>query len=179
MEIVAIKDLKVHQDDRGWLFEAIHGHEVTSFGQVYVVVNPARGTVRAFHKHHKLFDYFVLVAGVAKFCFVDDREDKIAGGINLNYKVVRAAMTTTISGPVENRRPGPGRIFEVTVSGERPKLISVPPGIFHGWMSLTDNAVLMSIGSEVYDARNPDEVRVKPDYFDQEFGRDPWHVEGR
>lgn len=176
-EMVTVKDLKVNEDDRGSLFEALHNYDIMKFGQVYVVRNPARGAIRAFHKHRLLFDYFVLIAGVAKFCYVDDRNDGV--------KSTRPSLSfyDRPGSPPGNAqvydRPSPGTTKEITVSGYLPKLMMVPPGVFHGWCSLTDDTILLSIGSEVYDARGPDEFRVPPNYFNQEFGRDPWTVVGR
>lgn len=60
---VRVIDLTVHEDDRGYLIEiARHANDpephgvVHQFGQVYLVGNPVRGTIRAFHKHHELWD---------------------------------------------------------------------------------------------------------------------------
>lgn len=177
--MIHVRDLKVHQDDRGYLFEMIHDYELPKpadgllrqyyeaklvpppgrFGQVYVVGNPARGAIRAFHKHYSLWDYFCIISGTAKFLFVDDRGDGIK---EYSYKAK------------------PGATKEVVVSGDRPQMIAVPPGVFHGWKSLTDNTVLLSVGSEVYNPSNPDEVRVPPNSFRAEFGGfDPWEVRGR
>ena len=36
----------------------------------------------------------------------------------------------------------------------------VPPGVYHGWMALEDDTQLISVGSELYDPNNLDEVRV-------------------
>lgn len=183
IEGLVVKDLAVHQDDRGALFEILHEYEMprncmagasqshARFGQVYLVQNPARGAVRAFHKHSVLWDYFCLVSGEAKFCFVDDRKS----GMQSSRGQVSSLGCMHFPEP----RPDPGETFEVVVSGSRPKLIVVPPGIFHGWKSLSDNATLVCIGSEVYDRDKPDEIRVPPNYFNQEFPRDPWEVRGR
>jgi dTDP-4-dehydrorhamnose 3,5-epimerase-like enzyme len=55
---VKVIDLAMHQDDRGYLIEiARHASDpsphavVRQFGQVHLVGVPARGTIRAFHKH--------------------------------------------------------------------------------------------------------------------------------
>jgi dTDP-4-dehydrorhamnose 3,5-epimerase-like enzyme len=53
---VKVVDLVTHEDDRGYLTEiARHAGDpqphgvVHQFGQVYLVGDPARGTIRAFH----------------------------------------------------------------------------------------------------------------------------------
>ena len=146
--------LTVHEDDRGYLIEVARikteggfPHSVVhKFGQVYLVGNYARGVVRAFHKHRELWDFFFISHGAAKFVFVDDREDS----------------------------PTYGETVQVVISERTPTLIVVPPGVYHGWMSLTDDTQLVSIASETYNHAKPDEVRIPPDSFG-----DVWTVKGR
>jgi dTDP-4-dehydrorhamnose 3,5-epimerase len=150
---VNIINLTSHEDDRGYLIEIArnaadkepHG-VVHQFGQVYLVGDPVRGTIRAFHKHEELWDWFFISQGSAKFILRDDRPD------SPTYK----EMNT------------------ITASARKPRLLVVPPGIYHGWMSLEDNTQLISIGSHIYNRENPDEFRIPPD----EFG-DVWEVKGR
>ena len=129
--------LQVNFDDRGYLFEIIHSYDMSKFGQVYVVGDPVRGTIRAFHRHEILWDYFCIIKGSAKFIFVDDRKD------SKTHKEQ-----------------------EIVILSEKvPKMIIVPPGVYHGWMSLEDNTIMVSIGSEVYDKGKPDEIRIPYDSF--------------
>jgi len=130
-----IKDLKVidlnlHSDDRGDLFEVIHNYDINKFGQVYIVQNRVKGIIRAFHKHHKLWDYFCILHGSAKFVFEKD-----------------------------------GQIDTVVLTARKPKLIVVPAGVYHGWMSLEDDTILMSTASELYNKENPDEERISYESF--------------
>jgi len=138
--------LTVNFDDRGYLFEIIHHYDMPKFGQVYVVGDPVRGIIRAFHKHEILWDYFCIVKGSAKFVFVDDRKD------SKTYKEQEV----------------------VILSEKAPKIVVVPPGVYHGWMSLEDNTIMVSTGSEVYDKEKPDEIRIPPDSFG-----DLWTIKGR
>jgi len=139
IEGVELVPLVAHVDDRGYLIEVIRASDphFTKFGQVYLVGNLARGTIRAFHKHEVLWDWFFISHGAAKFGLVDDRADS---------PTYREQATFVIS----DRNPG---------------LLVVPPGVYHGWMSLTDDTQLVSTASEVYDRDRPDEVRVPPDSF--------------
>jgi len=145
--------LTVYQDDRGYLVELArrvqeaepHG-VVHKFGQVYLVGNPTRGTIRAFHKHEKLWDWFFISHGSAKFVFRDDRTGSSTLG----------EMMTVITGE------------------RKPCLIAIPPGVYHGWMSLEDDTQMISIASEPYNRKEPDEVRISPDSFG-----DLWTVQGR
>jgi dTDP-4-dehydrorhamnose 3,5-epimerase len=150
---VELIPLAVHMDDRGYLIEIArhiddkepHGI-VHQFGQVYLVGDMSSGTVRAFHKHHELWDWFFISHGSAKFVLVDDREDS----------PTRDEMMTIVS------------------SERKPTLIVVPPGVYHGWMSLEDDTQMVSIASHAYNRENPDEERIPPDSFG-----DVWKVKGR
>lgn len=145
--------LEVLEDDRGYLYEIIHDTDffVPHIAQVYVVGDPGRSVVRAFHKHRELHDWFCLVRGSAKFAFVDDRRE------SPTYKKTDVFV----------------------ISGRRPALIVVPPGVYHGWMSLEDDTIMLSVASHVYDREHPDEERVSPHAFDDLFGKDIWQVEAR
>ena len=136
---VKVVPLVAHVDDRGYLIEILRATDphFSKFGQVYLVGNMARGTVRAFHKHKELWDFFFISHGSAKFALRDDRPE------SATYQ----EMNTFVIGA---RNPG---------------LIVVPPGVYHGWMSLEDDTQMISTASEVYNRQNPDEVRVPPDSF--------------
>ncbi len=145
---VELHPLVAHVDDRGYLIEILRSTDshFTNFGQVYMVGDVKAGTTRAFHKHNKLVDWFFISHGTAKFVLYDDRED------SPTYKTIRTI-----------------------VAGDRnPALVVVPPGVFHGWMSLADDTQLISTASDVYNRENPDEVRIPPDSFG-----DVWTVKGR
>ena len=150
---VKIIELKSHLDDRGYLTEIarkIGGEEphalIHKFGQVYLVGDPVRGTIRAFHKHDVLWDWFFISHGSAKFVLVDDRQD------SPTYKEQNSFIQSS-------RNAG---------------LLVVPPGVYHGWMSLEDDTQMISIASEAYNSKEPDEVRIPPDSFG-----DVWTVKGR
>lgn len=153
IEGVEVINLEVHEDDRGYLIEFARLAEdpephgvVHRFGQAYLVGNPVRGTIRAFHKHSELWDWFFISHGSAKFVLKDDRAESVSQG----------ELVTLVS------------------SARRPKLIVVPPGVFHGWMSLEDDTQLVSTASHPYRRDDPDEIRVSPDAFG-----DVWEVKGR
>jgi dTDP-4-dehydrorhamnose 3,5-epimerase len=150
---VDVIDLLVNEDDRGSLTviarsiaDSRPNGVVKEFGEVYLVCDPSKGTLRAFHKHEVLWDFFCIVSGSAKFVLKDDRLD------SSTY----------------------GEITAIVTSGRRPRLIIVPPGVFHGWLSLEDNTHLLSIASHIYNQEQPDEVRIPPESFG-----DVWTVKGR
>ena len=153
IEGVWVIPLTVHIDDRGYLIEIArqagdpepHG-VLHEFGQAYLVGNATRGVIRAFHKHLQVWDWFTFGHGSAKVVLVDDRDDSPSRGERM-----------------------------VLVIGERnPVLVAVPPGVYHGWMSLEDDTQLIGLASQVYNREDPDEVRVPPDFFG-----DVWAVKGR
>lgn len=144
----ALVPLVAHVDDRGYLIELLRATDqhFTRFGQVYIVGDFGRGVIRAFHKHAVLWDWFFVSHGSAKFVLVDDRRE------SPTYRHMNVLVT----------------------SGRNPSLISIPPGVYHGWMSLEDDTQLISIASEVYNRERPDEVRIPPGSFG-----DVWTVKGR
>lgn len=173
---VSFAQLDVHEDDRGDLFEALHDHDPwvggagQSIRQVYVVRDPVRYVVRAFHAHVELHDWFCIVAGSAVFALVDGRSE---------YGILdRAARDGGLNAVRDGAEPH-GPTWRGVLTARRPALLAVPPGVFHGWMALEDGTVLLSGASHVYDRANPDEVRVPPDRFDGMFGSSPWWVRGR
>ncbi|MCR4406828.1 MAG: dTDP-4-dehydrorhamnose 3,5-epimerase family protein [Anaerolineae bacterium] len=150
---VKVIRLTAHTDERGYLIEIARkagGDEphavVHQFGQVYLVGNPARGAIRAFHKHAELWDWFFISHGSAKFVLKDDREDS----------------------------PTYGEMMQIVIGERNPTLLVVPPGVYHGWMSLEDDTQMISTASHTYNRENPDEVRIPPDSFG-----DVWTIKGK
>jgi dTDP-4-dehydrorhamnose 3,5-epimerase len=150
---VRVIRLTTHVDERGYLIEIARktgGGEphavIHQFGQVYLVGNPARGAIRAFHKHAELWDWFFISHGSAKFVLKDDREDS----------------------------PTYSQMMQVVISERNPTLLVVPPGVYHGWMSLEDDTQMISTASHTYNRENPDEVRIPPDSFG-----DVWTIKGK
>jgi dTDP-4-dehydrorhamnose 3,5-epimerase len=148
IEWAALIPLLTHVDDRGYLLEVVRNDDshFLKFGQVYFVGNFVRGVIRGFHKHLLQWDWFFIGHGSAKFVLVDDRSDSATVG-HMNVLVT---------------------------SARNPSLIAVPPGVFHGWMSLEDDTQLVGITSEVYRREDPDEHRIPPDAFGG-----VWSIEGR
>jgi dTDP-4-dehydrorhamnose 3,5-epimerase len=151
-------ELTRHVDDRGYLYEVIHATDdfLPKFGQVYVVSSPVRGTIRAFHKHEVLWDYFCVVRGTAKIILAKASEEDVQLASNNGGKHTPEALETYI------------------LSERKPALLVVPPGVWHGWMALEDETIVLATGSEIYDQDEPDEMRIPPDLFG-----DVWTVRGK
>ena len=145
---VRIVPLVARVDDRGYLIEILRAPDdhFTQFGQVDLVGDLKAGTIRAFHKHEKLWHWFFISHGSAKFVLRDDRTDS----------------------------PTYGRMTNIVTGERNPALVVVPPGVYHGWMALSDDTQLISTASDVYNRDKPDDVRIPPDSFG-----DVWSVQGR
>ncbi|GIW43243.1 MAG: dTDP-4-dehydrorhamnose 3,5-epimerase [Candidatus Binatia bacterium] len=140
---VRLIELKPRVDDRGYLIKVLRADDphFTKFGEVYIVGDFARGTVRAWHKHRVLWDYFHISHGAAKFALCDDRPDS----------------------------PTYRQLDEYVLSARNPSTLVVPPGVYHGWVALEDDTQLVSIASELYDPDNPDEERIPWNSFDYDW----------
>ena len=157
---VKLTDLTRNQDDRGFLYEVVHNYDMEKFGQVYVVGNWCRKTVRGFHRHAELWDYFHIITGSALFVLVYQPDYQLDGGEN--DVIVRAML--------------PPPVIETFILSEhKPQVLTVPPGVWHGWISLSNDTRLLSTASTVYNKETPDEERVSADYF----GDDVWKVVAR
>lgn len=150
---VKVVPLTTHMDDRGYLTEIARHNDapeahgvVHKFGQVYLVGDLTQGTIRGFHKHNILWDWFFISHGSAKFVLKDDRDDS----------------------------PTNGELMTIVIGARKPAMVVVPPGVYHGWMSLEDDTQMISVASEYYNSAEPDEVRIPADSFG-----DVWDIKGR
>ena len=139
-----LRDLVVHEDDRGTLFEALRSDwdEFAGWEQCYVV-RSREGAVRAFHKHDKLIDYFTIVHGTALFVLWKP-----------DHSLAHERVVLTV---------------------ERPQLLVIPAGVFHGWKPLGGDATLLSNASQLYNYDSPDEDRAPWDFC----GRSVWDIQNR
>ncbi|NQT49650.1 dTDP-4-dehydrorhamnose 3,5-epimerase family protein [Candidatus Kuenenbacteria bacterium] len=147
---VKIKQLKKFCDDRGFFAEVIKEGEET-FQTVkqtsYTETHP--GVIKAFHWHKRQWDVWFVVKGMAQVVLHDLRESSATKGKT-----------------------------QVICAGEdNPVVISIPPGVAHGYRVLGNKKVgLFYHTSEAYDPNNPDEERI--DFDDSRIGFD-WETENR
>ncbi|KKQ79195.1 MAG: dTDP-4-dehydrorhamnose 3 5-epimerase-like protein [Parcubacteria group bacterium GW2011_GWC2_38_7] len=147
---VALKQMKRWCDDRGFFCEVIKFGEET-FHEVkqtsYTETLP--GVIKAFHWHKKQWDVWFVLKGVAQVVLYDCREDSSTKGET-----------------------------QVIVCGEdNPVLISIPPGVAHGYRVLGNTRVgLLYHTSEAYDPKEPDELRI--DFNDPKINFD-WSTKNR
>jgi len=134
---VKIKPIKRFCDDRGFFCEVIKDGEET-FHEIkqtsYTETLP--GVIKAFHWHRKQWDVWFVVNGLAQVVLHDLRENSSTKG---ETQVVFA-----------------GR--------ENPILISIPPGVAHGYRVIGNEKVcLFYHTSEAYNPTEPDEERISFD----------------
>jgi len=130
------KALKVIPDERGWLMEMLRGDDdlFIGFGQVYATATYP-GVVKGWHLHRRQVDNFVCVAGMVKLVLYDPRQES----------------------PTRNE------VNEFFLGRENPLLVRVPAGVYHGWKCISpETAIVINCPTELYDYREPDEVRVDP-----------------
>ncbi|MBA7702086.1 hypothetical protein ES703_110840 [subsurface metagenome] len=133
---VKTKKLKVIPDERGRLMEVLRQDDslFAKFGQIYMTTTYP-GVVKAWHKHEKQTDNVVCVQGMIKLALYDPREG------SSTHK----------------------EINEFYLGIHSPLLIQIPPGIYHGWMCVSEEeAIIVNIPTEVYNYENPDEQRLDP-----------------
>ena len=147
IEGVRNTSVKSFIDDRGFLSQILpEGDDSFQIRRIYATGNFSRGTIRGFHKHTREKKAFFVPSGVAKFVAVDDRKE------SRTYKEINTFILSQLT----------------------PSVLTVPTGVYTGWMSLQDNTVVIGISSEVFDKDNPDDERLDP----HSYG-DVWKVKDR
>ena len=141
---VGIRSLKRIHADRGWLMEVFRSDwpEFQEFGQTYVTTCKP-GVIKAWHYHKLQWDHFVPIRGSALVGLYDSREDS----------------------------PTKGILQEVEITEEAPKLVKIPPLVFHGFTPLDDSEIwVVNTPTKLYNYDNPDEYRLEHD--DPQIGYD-------
>jgi len=134
IEGVKVKELKVISDDRGRLMEILRKDDkiFQKFGQVYMTT-AYPGIIKAWHFHKIQTDNFICVKGKIKLVLYDSRQDS----------------------------PTFKEINEFIISLDEPKLIQIPPFVYHGFECISeDEAMVINTITEPYNRENPDECRV-------------------
>jgi dTDP-4-dehydrorhamnose 3,5-epimerase len=137
IEDVRIKKLKVIPDERGWLMEILRCDDdiFEKFGQVYLST-AYPNVVKAWHFHKIQTDNFTCVHGMMKVVLYDARP----------------------------KSPTYRHLMEIFIGEKNPALISVPPGVYHGFKAIgTETAFFVSIPTVPYNYNDPDEYRLLPD----------------
>jgi dTDP-4-dehydrorhamnose 3,5-epimerase len=173
LEGVVLRDLQVHRDDRGWLFEGLRedSPEFTRFGQVNLTMTYP-GVIKAFHYHHRQSDHWTCLKGNLEVVLFDLRkmEEKFWIGIETGQ------MPTTPTHEWQELQRSE-RLRTVYLSGERPQLLTIPPMVAHGYRVLgKEEALLMYHVTHAYNPAFPDEGRIA---WDDKVIRYDWTTKNR
>ncbi len=147
---VHVKHITRIPDDRGFFAEVLKFGE-ESFAEIkqtsYTETHP--GVIKAFHWHKKQTDIWFVASGMAQVVLHDLR------------KASPTFQETTV----------------LYTGEDNPLLISIPPGVAHGYRVLGTHAVcLFYHTTEAYDPESPDEERIA--YDDPDIGFD-WETKNR
>jgi dTDP-4-dehydrorhamnose 3,5-epimerase len=134
IEGVDVKDLKVIPDERGMLAEIMRPDDpmFRKFGQVYFTT-AYPGVIKGWHYHKLQWDFFTCIRGTAKLVLYDARESS----------------------------PTRGTVNEFFIGLRTPRLISIPPLVYHGFACVgPEECVMLNIPTEPYNREAPDEFRA-------------------
>lgn len=137
IEGVKVTKLRVIPDERGRLMEILRSDDeiFERFGQVYMTTNYP-DVVKAWHCHRIQTDNVACIKGMIKIALYDAREG------SASHK----------------------EINEFFIGEHNPVLISIPPGIYHGWKCVSETeSIVINIATEPYNREQPDEYRLPPD----------------
>ena len=137
IEGVVLKDLVVHADERGRLFEILRSDDkfFKKFGQTYITVCYP-GWVKGWHYHKIQTDYFCAVRGRAKIVMFDGRNGSKTCGL----------------------------VEEYVLDAGKPQLLCIPNGIIHGFeCEGSEECWIMNLPTELYKREKPDEYRLPLD----------------
>jgi dTDP-4-dehydrorhamnose 3,5-epimerase len=133
IEGVILKDLVVHKDERGELFEILRSDEkiFNKFGQAYITVCYP-GWVKGWHYHKLQADSFCTVRGKSKIVLCDKRNNSKTYGL----------------------------VEEYVLDAEKPQLLRIPCGVIHGFECIGDGECwILNLPTETYNRKEPDEHR--------------------
>ncbi len=147
IEGVVVHPLKVNVDDRQALTVFLKATDPTfaGFSQSYVTVTHS-GVVKAWHYHLMQTDVWFVARGKIKVGLFDARQDSPTNGVANTY----------------------------IMGGGNEIALAIPPGVFHGYLTLEDDSILINTTNQPY---NPDDEYRAP-WDDPRFGF-TWDVENR
>lgn len=138
---VKVKKLKVISDERGWLMEILRTSETMVRPRQVYLTTAFENVVKDkeyFHMHKKQTDFFCCINGKIKLVLVDTRNDSKTEG----------------------------EIDEFEIGEDNFCLITIPNKVLHAFKSLKGEAVIINCIDFEYDKAEPDEFRIKNEYYD-------------
>jgi dTDP-4-dehydrorhamnose 3,5-epimerase len=134
IEGVKVCSLKLLPNEKGRLMEIQREDDVIfpGFGQTYIT-STFPGIIKAWYRHEKQIDQIAVIVGTLKLVLYDDRENS----------------------------PSYGQINTIFLGELAPKLVQIPPAIWHGFQAIgTQEAFAVHLNSVAFQADAPDEDRL-------------------
>jgi dTDP-4-dehydrorhamnose 3,5-epimerase len=133
-------------DDRGSL-SFINDFDLSAFARFYVVRNHSKGFIRAWHGHKNEAKGVMAIQGSA-----------LVGGVRVDDW---ASPSSDL--PIER----------FVLNSSKPSVLIIPPGYANGFMSLSDDLVLMFFSSSTLEQSAGDDIRFPSRTWDA------WKIEER
>lgn len=136
IEGVKVKPLRLLPNERGRLMEIQRADDpdFPGFGQVYVTQS-FDGVVKAWYRHARQIDQLAAIIGTVRLALFDSRTES----------------------------PTAGRVQEVMMGERSPRLVTIPPGVWHGFKAVDGDAFLVHLNSRPFDFDDVDEERLSAD----------------
>lgn len=137
IEGVRVCPLKLLPNERGRLMEIQRADDdiFPGFGQAYIT-STFPNTIKAWYRHTTQIDQIAVIVGLLKLVLYDSRESS----------------------------PTYGKIDTIFLGELAPKLVQIPPGIWHGFQALGEReAFALHLNSVPFQADAPDEERLPLD----------------
>jgi dTDP-4-dehydrorhamnose 3,5-epimerase len=141
---------KWHCDDRGKLTEIYRQDDDKATGKVKQVylTTCLEGVVKAWHYHKLQYDRFFCVKGLLKVGLMQITTELLVGQV-IKYT-------------------------DVILSEYEPKLLIIPPNLYHGFTSLEGETLILNCPDMMYNSSQPDEYRLKPFQYEFEYANSYW-----
>ncbi len=144
--------MHTYSDDRGFSLMSIFDHLAELPGQFNVSTMYA-GAIKAWHRHQRQDDHWVVVTGDIK-----------VGLFNTEERPLTAELLLAGPQPGTEQRRGleiaPESGQAVHLGEHRPGVLRIPAGLWHGGVAIGGrDAVLLYYVTRKYDAAKPDEER--------------------
>jgi len=136
LEGVVLKELKIYEDERGWLGEIIR-YDETDFRPVMSYISLTKpGQVRGPHEHREQTDYFCFV-GKFRVYLWDNRKN------SSTY----------------------GKYMKIDIN-DKPYIVIIPPGVVHGYKNIgNNNGYVINLPDRLYGGwgkkESVDEIRYE------------------
>jgi dTDP-4-dehydrorhamnose 3,5-epimerase len=137
IDSVMCRKLNPIHDERGYLMEILRNDDPEfTIFGQTYITTSYNGVVKAWHLHNEQVDRICCVKGMIKLVTIKEMSDN-------KYDV-----------------------SELFIGEKNPCLVTIPPGIYHGWKAYDGDAIVMNITDIPYNREKPDEYRKSVAYFD-------------